>query len=154
MEERVGLAMKHSGVAITITSVTDFLAFGIGTFSSLPSFSSFCAYAAIGIVAVFINIASFFLAWLILDEQRIEARRDAFFCCWKKTDSWIPNKFSQKSFQEFVFQKYSTVLSEAYFKMVGMFVTVILLIISCLGAIIYPFEFEVGEYSPNYENRL
>lgn len=30
MKERVGLALRHAGVAITITSLTDFVAFAIG----------------------------------------------------------------------------------------------------------------------------
>jgi hypothetical protein len=36
LEGRVGSAMHHAGVAITITSVTDFIAFAIGASSSLP----------------------------------------------------------------------------------------------------------------------
>ena len=31
--ERVAVALKHAGVAITITTVTDVFAFGIGAFS-------------------------------------------------------------------------------------------------------------------------
>ena len=30
LAERMGLAMKHAGVSVTVTSVTDILAFGIG----------------------------------------------------------------------------------------------------------------------------
>ena len=30
VEERIGLTMKHAGVAITVTSLTDIFAFGIG----------------------------------------------------------------------------------------------------------------------------
>jgi Niemann-Pick C1 protein len=29
-QEKIGLAMKHAGVAITVTSVTDIFAFGVG----------------------------------------------------------------------------------------------------------------------------
>ena len=36
LEGRVSAAMHHAGVAITITSVTDFIAFAIGASSSLP----------------------------------------------------------------------------------------------------------------------
>ena len=41
LEERFGLTMKHAGVAITITSVTDLLAFGVGASSTLPALRSF-----------------------------------------------------------------------------------------------------------------
>ena len=30
LPERMGLAMKHAGVSVTVTSITDILAFGIG----------------------------------------------------------------------------------------------------------------------------
>ena len=42
---RFGWTMKHAGVAITMTSVTDLLAFGIGSSSTLLALSSFCVYA-------------------------------------------------------------------------------------------------------------
>ena len=51
--ERLGLTMKHAGVAITITSITDFIAFGIGATTQLPALRSFCMYASIGILTIF-----------------------------------------------------------------------------------------------------
>ena len=67
--------MKHAGVAITITSVTDLMAFGIGGSTVIPGLRSFCIYAAIGILFVFIYMASFFLAWFALDQKRAEDNR-------------------------------------------------------------------------------
>jgi Niemann-Pick C1 protein len=40
-------------VAITITSLTDVLAFAIGGTTVLPALQSFCLYAAVGIVAIY-----------------------------------------------------------------------------------------------------
>ena len=51
--ERVGRTMQQAGVAITVTSVTDFIAFGIGATTQLPALRSFCMYAAIGILTIF-----------------------------------------------------------------------------------------------------
>ena len=31
--ERIGLTMEHAGVSVTVTSITDILAFGIGAFT-------------------------------------------------------------------------------------------------------------------------
>ena len=143
--------MKHSGVAITITSVTDFLAFGIGTLSSLPAFSSFCFYAAIGIVAVFFNICSFFLGCLILDQKRIDQKRDAIFCCKKKTDEWKPNEFSQKKFQGLFFKKYSTYLDSDSFKLVVIIVTTCLFIASCFGVAMMESKFDILKWVPDEE---
>ncbi|XP_078356273.1 patched-related protein 18-like [Oculina patagonica] len=49
ISERIGLALKHAGCSITITSLTDFLAFLIGSSTILPALRSFCIFAAIGI---------------------------------------------------------------------------------------------------------
>lgn len=46
-------ALSHAGVSITITSFTDFVAFLIGSTTALPALSSFCVYAAVGILCVF-----------------------------------------------------------------------------------------------------
>ena len=51
--ESLGKTMEHAGVAITITSITDFIAFGIGATTQLPALRSFCMYAAFGILSIF-----------------------------------------------------------------------------------------------------
>ena len=33
LAERIGLTMEHAGVSVTVTSITDILAFGIGAFT-------------------------------------------------------------------------------------------------------------------------
>ena len=69
--------MKHAGVAITITSVTDLLAFGIGGTTVLPGLQSFCIYAAFGILFVFFYMATLFLAFFTLNQRREESNRYA-----------------------------------------------------------------------------
>jgi Niemann-Pick C1 protein len=74
LEERFGKTMEHAGVAITITSFTDVIAFGIGGTTVLPALRSFCLYASVGIVAVYFFQCTFFLAWMTIDQKRIEAK--------------------------------------------------------------------------------
>jgi len=148
VEERIGLAMKHSGVAITITSVTDLLAFGIGASSILPALGTFCVYSALGIFAVFINMASFFLAWLVIDQHRIDDRRDAILCCWKKTSSWSPNKCSQKSFLDLGFTKYAEVVDKVFFKVVVLILTAGLFGSSCYGVSQLESKFDFVDWFP------
>ena len=54
MEGRMGRVMGRAGVAITITSITDFVAFGVGALTVLPTLRSFCLYAALGILTIFL----------------------------------------------------------------------------------------------------
>lgn len=42
------------GVSITVTSITDFVAFMISSTTVLPALSSFCVYAALGVLALYI----------------------------------------------------------------------------------------------------
>ena len=53
LEKLMSKVMERAGVAITITSVTDFVAFGIGGSTVLPTLRSFCIFAAVGIIVIF-----------------------------------------------------------------------------------------------------
>ena len=50
---RVGKTMKRAGVAITVTSLTDFMVFAIGATTVLPALRSFCLWCGVGILAVY-----------------------------------------------------------------------------------------------------
>ena len=75
--------MKHAGVAITITSVTDLMAFGIGATTILPIVKYFCLNVTMGIFFVFIYMVTFFLAFFSLDQRRIENDRNCIIFCYK-----------------------------------------------------------------------
>ena len=81
VEDRVARALGHAGVSITVTSVTDFVAFAISTATVLPGLSTFCAYAAIGILALFAYQVTFFTAALTLDARRQRSNRYDCCCC-------------------------------------------------------------------------
>lgn len=51
-EKRMALSLEEAGSAITVTSLTSILSFGIGTFSSTPAISIFCKFI---MVAVFFD---------------------------------------------------------------------------------------------------
>jgi len=73
---RVALTMRRAGVAITVTSITDFMVFAIGASTVLPALRSFCLWCGVGILAVYFYQATFFTAFLALDCRRIAARRN------------------------------------------------------------------------------
>ena len=49
----VALTMRRAGVAITVTSLTDFMVFAIGSSTVLPALRSFCLWCGVGILAVY-----------------------------------------------------------------------------------------------------
>ena len=81
LQKNVGLALKHSGVAITVTSLTDFCAFSIGCVTMLPGLESFCLACAIGIAAIYFLQLSWFVAWMVIDQKRIEENRVSVLPC-------------------------------------------------------------------------
>ena len=86
--------MEHAGVAITITTFTDLVAFAIASFATKITFvrlflssqqdekialisylSTFCYYAILGLAFVYLYMCTFFLAILTFDQKRLEAGR-------------------------------------------------------------------------------
>jgi predicted RND superfamily exporter protein len=78
---RISLMMRDAGSSITMTSLTDMLAFALGTTTSFPALRYFCIYAAIGIMLDFMFQCSLFVCALVWDEQRQKARGVDCFCC-------------------------------------------------------------------------
>jgi len=89
---QISFALSHAGVSISITSITDLVAFAISSVSSLPALSSFCAYASLGVVFLFLMQITFFSAALTLDGRRQrDGRRDVLCCLRTHTSSNPPS---------------------------------------------------------------
>ncbi|CAI4223427.1 unnamed protein product [Auanema sp. JU1783] len=58
--ERVAHTLSEAAVAITITSITDIMTFGIGTFTTLPGVRMFCLYTSVQVVFTYIYQLTFF----------------------------------------------------------------------------------------------
>ncbi|KAK8393963.1 hypothetical protein O3P69_006275 [Scylla paramamosain] len=133
LTERIGKALKHAGVSITVTSLTDFAAFAIGSGTVLPALRSFCLYAAVGIAAVYFFQATFFVAWFSLDQRRLEDNRQGILWCWK-VQNWTPNQCSQKELcQSFFNEIYAKYLLTLPVKVVILVSTAVLLSVSAWG---------------------
>lgn len=79
--KRCARALARAGASITVTSMTDLVAFGISASSALPALASFCAYASFGILFLWIFAATFFSATMVLDERRQRDNRRECLCC-------------------------------------------------------------------------
>ena len=75
--------MVYLGVSILITSLTDFVAFGIGSTTVLPALQAFCLFAAFGVFFVFTLNVTFFAACVVIDHRRATANRADCCCCFK-----------------------------------------------------------------------
>ena len=86
MRERIIEAMIHAGPAITVTSVSDLIAFLAGSATEIPAIKVFCYYAAIGIFFDFAYQITFVVAVLYMDSLRQVKGRWDIFCCFPAGD--------------------------------------------------------------------
>ncbi|CAL1542954.1 unnamed protein product [Lymnaea stagnalis] len=78
--ERMGHVFKKAGIGITITSVTDFLAFAVGSMSVFKSVRNFCIYTGMGVLLCYICNATFFGACLTFHGRRVYSSRHTITC--------------------------------------------------------------------------
>ena len=88
---RISKALRTGGVTITATSLTDLLAFALGSISSIPAIRIFCSYAAACIAADWLLQITFFVACLTFDERRIDANRWDWLPCVRGADPEVTN---------------------------------------------------------------
>ncbi|XP_012942197.1 protein patched homolog 3 [Aplysia californica] len=91
---KIAVTLSRAGVSITVTSITDMVAFGIGATTVIPALSSFCLYATLGILALYLLVSTLFIGALALDERRRRARRDACLCCYRHSSTYEPYECS------------------------------------------------------------
>jgi len=80
LEEKFQKTLKDAGISITITSLTNMLAFILGMFTVIPAIEYFSVYAALTIFADFLLQLSFFLSCMVLVEMHEERSKTAHFC--------------------------------------------------------------------------
>ena len=121
LDEQIALTLKDAGVAITVTSVTDICAFSIGCITILPGLKAFCLTCAIGITAVYLLQVSWFVAWLSIDQKRINSRRNGILPCIvhvkvePKDDKTTKIRLPWKNVGKILFKSYGSLLSNMYY---------------------------------------
>ena len=80
-ERRLGLTLAHAGLSITVTSVTDIAAFGVGAVTLMPGLQSFCVCTAAALAAIFLLSVTWFVAWMWVDECRVATGRNSILPC-------------------------------------------------------------------------
>ena len=87
-ERRLRESMRHAGASILITSLTNALAFLSGAGSTIPAIASFCVYAAVTVMLLYISVLTIFLPWIFWDTRRVaKHRRECCGLCFCREDS-------------------------------------------------------------------
>ena len=82
--------LRHAGPSMTITSLTDALAFYFGSFTTIPCLSDFCIFACFCVICLFFLMITLFFCILAWDTKRVgklEPECCGLCCC--KEDSAI-----------------------------------------------------------------
>ncbi|CAL8280942.1 unnamed protein product [Lota lota] len=89
--DRLASTYRQAAVSITITSLTDALAFFLGYYSPFGSVRSFCLYAGVSVVFCYLYNITFLGAFLALNGQR-EAENRHWLICSKISEDLPPGK--------------------------------------------------------------
>ncbi|KAK7483450.1 hypothetical protein BaRGS_00025249 [Batillaria attramentaria] len=147
---KIATTLKLAGVSITVTSLTDAVAFGVGASTVIPSLSAFCLYAVLGIIALLGLVATFFSACLALDERRRRANRDACIPCFTHKN-YTPNSCSQNSsFLQIFFAKfYGPFLMKLPVKVGVIVITLAVFVVNVWSFTELEQEFKLATYIPS-----
>ena len=74
-EKRLKEALRHAGPSITITSLTNCLAFLSGTVTSIPAVKSFCFFCAVTITLLYLSVLTVFVPVVYWDTRRVASKR-------------------------------------------------------------------------------
>ncbi|KAI1891349.1 hypothetical protein AGOR_G00142890 [Albula goreensis] len=80
VEDRLADTYKEAAISITITTLTDVLAFYIGLMTPFRSVQSFCLYTSTAILFCYIYSITFFGAILVLNGRREDSNRHWMTC--------------------------------------------------------------------------
>lgn len=82
----ISSTLAKSAVSVTITSLTDFVAFIVGVTTGFRSVEIFCMYAGFSILFCYFYQLTFFSGFLCLHLKRIQKKKNAFLFCYKQSD--------------------------------------------------------------------
>eukprot|EP00092_Neocalanus_flemingeri_P016672 GFUD01018035.1.p1 GENE.GFUD01018035.1~~GFUD01018035.1.p1 ORF type:complete len:937 (+),score=124.95 GFUD01018035.1:339-3149(+) len=131
--KRFGKTLSYAGMAISVTSVTNIVAFALGATTVIPALRSFCLFCSVGILAIFLYTLTFFTACMVLDQKRIDERRDGCFCCWRHGESWTPNKWTKTNFLDIFLAKLAKFSTHRMMKVTISILTLGLFGLACYG---------------------
>ena len=159
----IGAALKHGGVSITVTSVTDVLAFGVGavtvssdqyvcvvviilSLQAMPGLQSFCVCTALGLASIYALQCGWFVAWLALDEERVRAAKNGCVPCVRHVEragDQMDKEVVQKTVKQYVMTWYRALLSSTVYRVV-----IVLTSLCCLAFGVWGFTLIRYKFDP------
>jgi len=138
----LGATLQHAGVSITVTSLTDVLAFGVGAVTAMPGLQSFCVCTALGLASIYTLQLGWFVAWLALDEQRIQEERNGFAPCVRHHKNRTEDSQEQETGSRwYLMSWYRSLLSSSLSKVVIVTISLCCLAVGVWGATLIRHKF-------------
>jgi len=141
LADKLGLTLKHAGVSITVTTITDVCAFGLGAFSNMPGLQAFCVCTAVSLAAIYSLQMTWFMAWLFLDQQRIQSQRNGLLPCLSLSEN-KSGSCTTLAWGSTFLHNYVKILPSLSFKIMVIITTTILAIIGVSGCILIKQKFD------------
>ncbi len=73
--DRIALSMKDCGLSIFVTTLTTSSAFSLSLISDIPAVRDFSIYASVSVAIDFLYQVTFFIALIIINDERIQCSR-------------------------------------------------------------------------------
>ena len=113
----------------------------------MPGLESFCVHCAIGLGAIFLLQCTWFVAWLSLDEARIESGRDGLVPCIVHKD-YKPPACSSRDNGQLFFRMLAKMIKFKVFKLLVIVVTFATVGVSIWGSYLMRREFDPVKLMP------
>ncbi|XP_061178078.1 patched domain-containing protein 3-like [Saccostrea echinata] len=80
LEERMDRTLRTSGLAITVTSLTDLLTFFIGYTSVFVTIQNFCIYTGLAVFFCYVNQLTILAPSIVIHQQKMDAAKHSVTC--------------------------------------------------------------------------
>ena len=133
--DRVKFTLSKIGATITMTALTDVLAFYVSTTTSFPAIRYFCIYIALCISFEFVLRMTLFIAFLTFDSIRMHQNRCDLLPCLKVRDQNCCNITSKMSLSSRVMQHYGRCLLQWPVKMLVIVLSLCMIVGGIFGCL-------------------
>ena len=109
-QEQMGKALAEVGPSITTAAIGEFLSFLVGYLTDIPALESFCLCASFAVLINYFLQMTLFVAFVSLDDRRVDANRYDIVPCIKKTVGNSEHYEGKKSLQSFALTYYDFII--------------------------------------------